>query len=130
MMFLLLDHGVDAAQQRGIARDLMAPPQWQEQALHQIGLEHHDVFVDAHAEELIVAQPMLAMQALVERRVIELGVCLRHERLVQIDGLERTHLHAACRIGREPLDGCGIEPAGHDGSTRMMGRQPLWPCRA
>jgi hypothetical protein len=55
MMPLLLDHGVDAAHQCRAAGHIAVPAQRREQALHEIGFEHHDVFVDADTEELIVA---------------------------------------------------------------------------
>ena len=123
---LLLDHGVDAAHQRRHCRRRCG---WRrsgdEQALHQVGLQHHDVFVDADAEQLVVAQPMLAMQAAVDRRVVELRVAPRaRTACVRSIAAIGRHLHAPRRIGGQSFDVGRVEPAHGHSPLRATGRQP------
>jgi len=71
-----------------------------------------------------MSQAMQAMQAAIDRRVVELRVFLRHERPGEVDVLDRAHLHAARGVARKPLDIGGIEPVhGHSPAGRI-GRQP------
>ena len=100
----LVEHRPHRLDQRRVALDLWVTHQRDQQTVNRIAREHHDVFVDAQREQLVVPQPAFEMQALLERRVVELGDALGHPGRALID--HRLHVggHAAVRGGGERVD--------------------------